>query len=154
MRAVPAPPRPPGSDEPMRLALVLGLALALLATPLARAGDGECARLSMADVARRAGQAIRAEGYDPSAMRVEVDEGKRRWSGRQPSRYKRGAARVEDPRYVAVYFDPLPTTPPANCASIGVSVATGAMATTRTPWGAASIARLPASVTTAPLEAA
>ena len=106
----------------MRFALILGLALGLLATPLARAGDGECARLSMADIARRAGQAIRAEGYDPSAMRVEVDEGKRRWSGRQPSRYKRGSARVEDPRYVAVYFDPLPTNPPATDGSVWLLV--------------------------------
>src|SRR3989442_917234 len=39
-------------------------------------------------------------------------------------------------------------------ASIGVSVATGAMATTRTPWGATSSARLLASVTTAPFDAA
>ena len=39
-------------------------------------------------------------------------------------------------------------------ASIGVSVATGAIATTRTPCGAASRARLFVSVTTAPFEAA
>ena len=105
----------------MRLALILGLALGLLATPLARAGDGECARLSMADVARRASQAIRAEGYDPSAMRVEVDEGKRRWS-RQHPRYERWSARIEDPRYVAVYFDPLATTPPATDGSVWLLV--------------------------------
>jgi hypothetical protein len=100
----------------MRLAPVLGLALALLTTPLAQAGDGECARLSMADVARRAGQALRAEGYHPATMRVEVDESKRRWSGR------RGSPRVDDPRYVAVYFDPLPTNPPATDGSIWLLV--------------------------------
>ncbi|HEY2993629.1 MAG TPA: hypothetical protein VGM22_12485 [Methylomirabilota bacterium] len=100
----------------MRLALIFGLAFGLVATPLARAGDGECARLSMADLARRAGQAIRAEGYDPATMRVEVDEGKRRWSGR------RGSPRVDDPRYVAVYFDPLPTNPPATDGSIWLLV--------------------------------
>ena len=112
----------------MRLSLILGLALGLVAPPLARAGDGECARLSMADVARRAGQALRAEGYDPATMRVEVDEGKRRWSGymlwngRQHPRYERWAPRVEDPRYVAVYFDPLPTNPPATDGSIWLLV--------------------------------
>ena len=40
-----------------------------------------------------------------------------------------------------------------NVASIGVSVATGAMATTRTPKGALSSARLLTRVTTAPLDA-
>ena len=112
----------------MRRWLILGLALGLLTTPLALAGDGECARLSMADLARRAGQAIRAEGYDPAAMRVEVDEGKRRWSGdtlwhgRQHARYERWSPRVEDPRYVAVYFDPLSTNPPATDGSVWLLV--------------------------------
>src|SRR3989442_13669982 len=41
-----------------------------------------------------------------------------------------------------------------NVGSIGVSVATGAIETTRTPWLAASSARLFVSVTTAPFEAA
>src|SRR5262245_39899668 len=41
-----------------------------------------------------------------------------------------------------------------NVGNMGVSVATGAMATTRTPWGADSRARLLASVTTAPFDAA
>src|SRR5215831_20812945 len=41
-----------------------------------------------------------------------------------------------------------------NAGSIGVSVATGAIETTRTPWPAASSARLLVRVTTAPLEAA
>ena len=41
-----------------------------------------------------------------------------------------------------------------NAGSIGVSVATGAMDTTRTPWLAASRARLFVSVTTAPFDAA
>jgi hypothetical protein len=62
----------------MRLSPIVGLALALLGTPRARAGDGEgCpARLSTAEVARRAGHAVRARGYDPTTMRVEVDERK------------------------------------------------------------------------------
>src|SRR2546427_806150 len=41
-----------------------------------------------------------------------------------------------------------------NVGSIGVSVATGAIETTRTPWLAASSARLFVSVTTAPFDAA
>ena len=43
---------------------------------------------------------------------------------------------------------------PMNAGSIGVSVATGAIETTRTPWLAASSARLLVKVTTAPFEAA
>ena len=43
---------------------------------------------------------------------------------------------------------------PMNAGSIGVSVATGAIETTRTPWLAASSARLFAKVTTAPFDAA
>jgi hypothetical protein len=41
-----------------------------------------------------------------------------------------------------------------NVGSIGVCVATGAIATTRTPCGAVSSASAFVSVTTAPLEAA
>ena len=74
----------------------------------------------MADVARRAAVAIRAEGHDPATMQVQVDENKWRWKG--VLRSERWSPRVEDPRYVAVYFDPLPTTPPTTDGSVWLLV--------------------------------